>query len=134
MAAPKHGGKRPGAGRPGGNAQYPARLVARVSERDEEWLAAVAAEEGVAPAEVVRWAIADLRRSGRPRTWLDLEPVEFDGKGRDRPALCISPPSGELHLREASMILGDLPVTARVHRNGFYLRMRGRFSRHQIVD
>lgn len=63
MAAPKHGGKRPGAGRPGGNAQYPARLVARVSERDEEWLAAVAAEEGVAPAEVVRWAIADLRRS-----------------------------------------------------------------------
>ena len=42
MAAPKHGGKRPGAGRPGGNAQYPARVVARVTERDEEWLAAVA--------------------------------------------------------------------------------------------
>lgn len=62
-AKPKHGGKRVGAGRPGGNAQYPARVVARVTERDEEWLAAVAAEEGVAPAEVVRWAIADLRRS-----------------------------------------------------------------------
>jgi hypothetical protein len=57
------GGARVGAGRKPGSAQYPARIVARVTSSDEAWIAATAADEGVSPAEIVRWAIANLRRT-----------------------------------------------------------------------